>query len=55
MRNIWADGVNSNFHEEKDDEEDDEKVNNKNQGRELLKRASLLHKEFYVVNKIGNN
>ncbi|CAG8737368.1 15436_t:CDS:1, partial [Funneliformis mosseae] len=39
---------------EEKEEENNKQVNNKNQGRELLRRASLLHDEFYVVNKAEN-
>ncbi|CAG8501064.1 17626_t:CDS:2 [Funneliformis caledonium] len=53
IRNLWADGVNLSLSEEKE-EENNKQVNNKNQGRELLRRASLLHHEFYVVNKAEN-
>ncbi|GES84333.1 DUF726-domain-containing protein [Rhizophagus clarus] len=52
MRSVLDDGINLNLHEEEEEEEEDDK--NENQGRELLKRASVLYKEFYVV-KTGNN
>jgi hypothetical protein len=42
MRSIWTDGINLNLRNEEDEEEE-------NQGRELLKRANVLHKEFYQV------
>ncbi|CAI2182583.1 1474_t:CDS:2 [Funneliformis geosporum] len=51
MRNVWAGGVNLNLREE---EENNKQVNDENQGRVLLKSASLLHNEFYVVNKAEN-
>lgn len=54
MRSILEDGINLNLYEEEEEEEENEEDKNENQGRELLKRASVLYKEFYVV-KTGNN
>ncbi|RIA85294.1 hypothetical protein C1645_879410 [Glomus cerebriforme] len=51
MRSVLADGVNLNLCYE---EEKNENIKSENQGRDLLKRASVLHKEFYVV-KIDSN
>lgn len=53
MRSILEDGINLNLYDEEEEEENEEDKN-ENQGRELLKRANVLYKEFYVV-KTGNN
>ena len=52
MRSIWADGINLNLRDE--EEEENENVKSENQGRKLLKNASVLHKEFYVVKTDGD-
>jgi hypothetical protein len=56
MRSILDDGINLNLYneEEEEEEEENEEDKNENQGRELLKRANVLYKEFYVV-KTGDN
>ncbi|CAB4423470.1 unnamed protein product [Rhizophagus irregularis] len=54
MRSILEDGINLNLYDEEEEEEENEEDKNENQGRELLKRANVLYKEFYVV-KTGNN
>jgi len=54
MRSVLDDGINLNLYDEEEEEEENEELKSENQGRELLKRAGVLYKEFYVV-KTGNN
>jgi aspartyl/glutamyl-tRNA(Asn/Gln) amidotransferase C subunit len=48
MRSIWTGGINLNLRDD-EEEKENEKLKIENQGRELLKRANVLHKEFYLV------